>query len=368
MSLLSTFLNMDLKKEVLFLFLFFSAPLVFSSPYESRYLSVKAAGMGNVLSPSSEDLTAGLFYQPAVLSRVTRFRLEPFSLSLYGNTEFLTYQHGQFYQAFSLPSYASTLQKASHQNQGLGGSLQVAMGIPGFFVGLLLSSDVLAKDNADQTLTYGSLYQLIPVVGTAVKLWGGRIRFGYSFQWIHENSGQVTVPYDTLDGYRYQLDQGSTFSHQVGGLFVLPLRGMTTFGFIARNVGGTHYSQQKLFLKSPQTTGDTPRNVPMTIDTSLSVQSAAGRGGAFQWVTEYRDIENKSGMTVINRLASGFELSVYQAFFLRLGWRSGYPAGGFGIKTRKSELDVSIYTKQLNTFYQSHPSTQVMLQYKVRSF
>jgi hypothetical protein len=239
--------------------------------------------------------------------------------------------------------------------------------MPGFACGVLLQTQLAAQYNSTGTVTYRSLYQLIPAIGTGIRLLRGMIRFGYSLQWVNEAIGNVTTSSLTSLAYNKGISQGSGISHNLGVGLTLPIKFLPSFDLVVRNATATSFISPVIYSFAPSSTS-VPSTEPMTFDGSFSLQPHLGRGSMLNLVAEYRDILNKSNDALWGRLAFGGELSLRGRFFLRGGYSGGYPAAGFGMKNGKTELSFAWFTAEIGSSYKNDGDTRIMMQYQLRSF
>jgi hypothetical protein len=332
-----------------------------------RYTSARGAGMGDAVLPMGDDAATGLYQNPAALGRIRKPELELFNFSLYGNNG-LWASPTTAYNIFSLGSYNPTLQASPGTFAGAGGAYVGTFAMRGLAVGVLAQSNVGAVANADGTLNYRSLFQVIPSIGVGFRLFNGVLRFGYSLQWVHEAVGDVKNETPSSAGYTNGIAQGSAFSHTLGAALVLPTIMLPTFDVVVRNALNSVYSTSTFLHLSQNPTG-APATEQMTVDLAFSLHPKVGQGATFNLVLVDRDMMNVSGMTFIGHFALGAELNIRERIFIRGGWGSGYPAAGLGLRsTRGAELSFSWYTEELGSGYLSQGDTKFLMQYRMKSF
>ncbi len=334
----------------------------------SRYTSGRAAAMGDAYLPLGDDPASGLFYNPADLGKIRKAVFEPINYSIYASSSYLSMMGLNFFQVTSLSSYQATLDSNKRQLAGVGGAILPNFGFPGLAFGILMQSQLAAQANSQGSITYKSLYQFIPTLGTGFRLFDGVVRLGYSLQWVNEAIGTPTVPGDTSPlGYNQGLAQGSGFSHTVGVAITAPIRLLPSVNLVARNVFNTQYNSNSLISFTSTSTG-APATEPMTFDGSFSITPVLGQGVAMNLVLEDRDITNQSGDAFLGHLAIGTEFIFQSGIFLRGGWGDGYPSAGFGMKRPGAEIALTWYTEEIGGSYMSVGDSRFMLQYQMRTF
>lgn len=338
----------------------------------ARYTSGRAAALSDAYLPLGEDAPSALFYNPAVVGKIRYPQAEPLNFSFYGNAGYIgqfSILNPTFFNITSLSGYLSTLQANPGQAVGVGGALVPSISGRGFAIGVLAQSQVVAKVNADGTIRYRSLYQLVPAAAVGVRLAGGIVRLGYSVQWVNQASGTldgVSASTSPL-GYNEGLMQGSAISHNVGFALTLPIRLLPSLNIVARNILNARYKAYTIYPLTPSSTG-TPPDEPMTLDASFSVQPKLGAGSMMNLVLEGRDLTNRSGISLMGRLAAGMEFTFRDQFYLRGGWGSGYPSAGLGLRRKGGEFSFSWYSEEIGTAYREERDTRFLLQYQVRVY
>ncbi|OFZ83024.1 MAG: hypothetical protein A2583_13260 [Bdellovibrionales bacterium RIFOXYD1_FULL_53_11] len=335
----------------------------------SRYIAARAVALGEAFIPLADDGPSALFYNPAAIARLHKMTAEPLNISLQANTDFFTSLNRQVYKFYSLDSYAPVLGGMPNRAPGGGFMYFPTFSMRGFAFGVLLQSRVhAAAVDSGKNIRYRSFYDLIPTAGTGIRLASGVVRIGYSFQWINHASGDITVPIDKRPiGYDLGLAEGAAFSHNVGFALTLPVQYLPAFNIVARNVMGAKFDKRPLYSFAENST-IRPKDEPMTLDASLSMEPKTGAGGKFNLAFQYRDITNQSGMLILGRLSLGVEFAFRNSFFLRVGWGSAYLDAGFGMRREKSDLSVSWYAEEFGNIYHDFGDRRIMLQYQYRAF
>lgn len=328
----------------------------------SRYQSAVAAAMGEAYLPLNEDVSAGLFYNPAGLGRVLSPTYEVVNFSFFGNTTYFGKLGTTTYDPTSLSSSNSVISNSGKMS-GTGAQFVSAVGFPLFSFGILASTELGSMTNADSSLSYRSLYQIIPTVGRGWSFYGGIVRIGYSLQWVNKAQGSPTVTAADTLGYNQYLNQGSGFSHNAGIEFAVPLSLLPTASIVVRNIAGVHYSSFNMYSFSPSSVG-TPASEKMTVDLAMSIHPRP-RGAQLHFVIEGRDMTNTTGTLVINHFSAGAEWGMGGKFFLRAGARGVQPSGGMGWRNKKSEMSMTFYTEKLETLLSD---SRILFQYLIRSF
>jgi len=330
----------------------------------SRYVSGRGAALGDAFIGIADDVASGLFYNPAALAKVKHFSVEPINLQFQANSKLASGFGTDGYKITGLSGYKNQL---LNSQRGASAALLPAFGFRGFGAGLLVQSRVLGFSDGTN-IRYRSTYQLIPTVGGALNLASGVLRIGYSLQWVNQATGDKTVSVNSSPlGWNQQLAQGSGFTHNLGMSVTLPFVYQPSFHLVARDVGGLKYKDSSLYGFSQNKTG-TPPDEKMSLDAAMGFVTKIGKGLNLNPQFAYRDALDVSVLPKLAHLAIGLEFSLRDRFYVRGGFGSGYPSAGIGIKTRKSELNLSWFSEELSGAFRSERDIRYMLHYVLKAF
>jgi hypothetical protein len=333
----------------------------------SRYTSGRAAALGDAFIPLADDGASGLFYNPAGIGKIRTTQFEPVNLGLQVNSDYLGMVDRNFYQLPSLSGYAPTISGAEPAAPGFSAALFPNGFTRGFAFGVLMQAETRAQAQG-ANLRYRSLYQFIPTVGGALRLASGVVRLGYSLQWVNQASGDRTVPLSSPElGYNQGLAEGSALSHNVGFALTLPYQYLPSLNIVARNLLGAKFGSYSLVPLARNKSG-TPADEPASYDASISYVARSAAGSLFNFVFEFRDLTNTSAISVLGRAVAGIEWDFRGQFYLRGGWRDGYPSAGLGLRRRTSEVSLSWYSEEAGTSYHDAQDTRWILHYQIRAF
>lgn len=334
----------------------------------SRYTSAAAEAMGNAYLSLGNDGASALFYNPADVGKLRNVQAEPVNVALTTTGGFTDNLGLSSYQTYSLSANQPQLQAAPNSFQGMAGQMVPTFYGKGFALGILVSDDFGATSDALGNIRYRTLYQFIPAAAFGVRLAGGVVRLGYSIQWVNEAVGDETVPSGTSPlGYNQNLLQGSGFSSTFGAALTLPIAYLPEFDLVGRNVLGTPYTSPSI-IPFAQNSAGLPATDEMTFDASFSLKAKIDSGIYANYVAELRDVTDRTGVEAWGRLCTGMELSLRDFIMLRAGWGEGYPSAGVGFKLKKSEFNITWYSEEIGTYYQSQRDIRFMFQYQMRVF
>jgi hypothetical protein len=337
----------------------------------SRYTSGRGAALGDSFIGVADDLSGGLFYNPAALGRIRGFVLEPLNVQIQANHPLINQFGADWSKMGDLASYKDTLTQSPRSVPGRSFSVMPAFGIGGFGglgFGLLYQTRNMATSTDGVNIRYRSTYQLIPTAGYGVRLASGVLRIGYTLQWVNQASGDITKPAtDPTLSYKYGLKEGAGFSHNAGMSLTLPYVFLPSAHFVARNIGGLKMSGKSLmsFAESPAGNPDTEK---MSLDAAIGWVSKWGKGVDLRPSVTARDLTNTSNTSQMGRLAMGLELGLGEKFFLRGGVGSGYPSAGIGFKSTHSELNLAWFSEEVGTGYKSERDIRYIFHYILKAF
>ena len=338
----------------------------------SRYVPARAAALGDAFLPLPDDGASALFYNPAAIARLRHTSFEPVNILVDPNDKFLSMTNLNSWKLLNLGYAVDILGARPGAVPSIGGTYLPTFYFRGFAMGAMLQSRVTAKvfKEADGTekVRYRSRYMFVPSIGTGVRLASGVVRLGYSFQWVQQAYGDITLPKATKNlGYNVGLAEGTAFSHNFGFALTLPIRYLPAFNMVLRNVLQAKYNGRTVYSLAKNPNG-TPKDEPMTVDVSASIQPKVGRGAYFNLVFVYRDMTNQSGVSLLGRSALGIEFSFRDLFYLRSGYGSAYLNYGIGFKRKKAEVSLSYYAEEYGESYYTTKDRRILLQYQVRAF
>lgn len=334
----------------------------------SRYTSARAAALGDAYLPLGEDAVSALFVNPANIASLQGTHFEPMNLQFQINQEYVDMFSLNFFKATSLTGYQPTLAQNPTKQPGVGLQYVPTFGFRGFAFGLLVSTQMSARQYDSTSLFYRSKYQIIPAVGVGVPLARGIVRLGYSLQWVNLSQGERTInPATETVGYNEGIQSGSAFSHNVGFGLIFPVQALPSVHLVARNLLGANYGSSNLYSFAKNANG-TPANESMSIDASFSLHPKTGKGGQMNIVAQVRDLTGTSGYSLMKRLAFGMEYDFRNVFFLRGGYGSKYPSLGIGFRSSKADFHLTWSSEEVGSPGMPKRDIRLLMQYQVRAF
>ena len=334
----------------------------------SRFTSAQVAAQGDAALGLPDDVISGLFYNPAILGKIKKSRLELVNYSLSPSDTLISHAKENAGKILSLDGAKGLLTSYPKQNFGFSGRYALSYGGPSFSVGLLMQGEFTAQALSDGSIFHRSLYQFIPTIGFGRSFLNGWLRVGYSLQWVNQASGSEVASASSSLSYSSGLTQGAGFSHNMGVALTLPTPYFPQLDLVARNIAGTRYSSSTLLSFVKQPIGLSPFE-PMTMDVAFSIHPTLGSLGVLHLSLAYRDFTHQASVgSNREQLAIGGEISIYQRFLLRGGLRGRYPSMGLGLRTRSAEFSLAYYTENVGLSGLEMRNSQYILQYSLRAF
>ena len=337
----------------------------FANPYSYpaiRYASPLSESLGGVTLPITDEIGNSIFNNPAALGRNPFFRAEYLNLALEVNPAVLGSGSGAFKYP-SLGSFSGTLNGDPNSLYSGSFSNLTAFAWGGFSAGILLQERTRTYSDGTN-VHYETLSQVIPAVGYGLALARGVFRIGYSLQYVNQASGITQSVSDGNAAYLSGLSEGKGFSHTASLNLAFPFAYLPTLSLAARNLFGLHYLSGSLVHRAKSPTG-VPSDEPMGIDASLSFMARLGGAAKSYWYLQYKDLTSTSGMTALEKLNVGVDLSLSPYVGVRFGMTGTQFSGGIGYRSESSEINLAYY-HELNPFTTiSTWDTRYGLQYKV---
>lgn len=321
--------------------------------------------MGDSLAPIADDAATGLMYNPAALAGLTGLGFEPLNFQGQVNQNFFdTYDATNSHNVFNLGKYKKTLQSNQWAFPGAGWGI-----FPNFHLGRFIAVGYLWQRIVQAQAKHGEIRykvrdEIVPSIGTGIRLARGIVRFGYVLQWVNKSVGDVSVADTASLDYGNQLKQGHALSHNAAFQLTLPFHFKPALAIVLRNIGNTRYvggGLSKFASNSPSA----PESERMSLDASLSVESRIQSGLGYAFVLNARDATGSSGMPILVRGAIGAEFNFSNFFYIRGGFSSGYPTAGLGIRRDYVDFNLAWYSEEIGSGYHSERDIRFILHYKI---
>lgn len=345
----------------------------------SRYVSARGAAMGDAFLPMGREASSALFYNPAIFGKLRGVAFEAANLSGYGNFNVLSALGGNVFSVPQLAVIAPTLAATPETFVSAGTTLAPTFLFGRFGFGVLINGEIGAQANNNGAYRYRTLKQVIPSFGFGFPFFKGRLRVGYSLQWVNQANGDITQQQASDLDYNTGLFEGAGLSHMLGVAFKLGNGYFPEVNIVARNIGGLRFSSNTVLPLATTSVG-TPAPESMTIDVSLSTDFSkaknnktapslfpgkTGKKGVNPtWVVQLRDLTNTSNTPIDARFATGVEIPTGNWAF-RAGWGTGYPSAGLGYVSKNFEFGLTWYSEDIGQTYHELQDMRVLLQFQL---
>ncbi len=346
-----------------------SSALAWDTPVPgSRYLNARALGMGGVYIEQADDAVSSLFYNPAGIGKIRGFQFEPINVQLQADAGMLGSLGASSLKFPTFADYRSTVAGDPGVYHGASLSLAPALSFRGFALGVLYHQSAAARAEDDGTFTIRGHREIVPAVGFALRLASGVFRIGYSGQYVSKTEGAESgVASDSTREWHDGFSQGAGISHNLGMALTLPWNFSPSINFVARNVGGLSFNRDPLMNLANDSIG-APTDVPATYDLAYGMHFKLTSGGAVHVAAEYRDILGASGESILSRTALGLEVDIGSKFQIRGGVGAARLSYGFGLRGRKSDLQLVWYGEDWGPGLLTNGDPRWALQWRARLF
>lgn len=309
-----------------------------TSSDKAPWLSARAAGMGEALSPIAGGHEA-IYYNPAGIGGLfTKPRqgavselYMPYIGGSFDATSVSLYQKLQQGQDISDPEVAAELLRA-YEGDHPYGRMSVAPSITFKRVVLAYAYDVRAASTPhgpdSDALDVDYRTQSGPVLGFSLASRDQNFYLGLSTAYVERKEvigsfPLVTVSSKSLRGEAFDAARRTYRGAplHLGTIWHIPLRGRPSFSFVAKNLMGTRYQ--------PSDPSDVAYKDPEVLTLGFALSPSLGRWGMMNWVLELDDLSG-SETSFVEKLRTAAELTLGDSFGSRAGlaFRLGYAASG----------------------------------------
>ncbi len=306
--------------------------------------SARALALGNAYL-NKVDGPWAVFYNPAGLGTIRKFRIHLLNFHLEGNNDFFDLTGGNIEQ---IPDNiqevltADGLRERMQDNPGAFAHARAnffpSISFRHFTLGYFYSRRTrayLEETNISPELFLADRRDHGPVAGFNYSFWGGILKLGLSAAYLSRSeidsrfAADEDLQHESLD---YRKGRGLILTG--GTRLTLPFEGLPTISAVWRNAGGTEF---KNGTETP------PQEIEQTIDLGASITPILGKKFRIHMEVNYRDLSNQYQSDSKRRLGAGIEFDFARTFFFRLGFGDGFGSGGIGVQTKKVIFDLSTY-------------------------
>lgn len=323
------------------------------------YNGVRQMGMGGATLATVNDETA-LFANPAALGKLRdSFTTVADPEIDYGevNSEIAT--GTGILDAFSLQGVVDKLNSAKDKHFHLRAQFSPSLVLANFGVGVYekysVDGEVTTSPNQLE-LNYRN--DLAFVIGYCLRIWDGRIKFGFNAKYISrleiDNSQHTIAPSVTDLSASSNAAEGAGISADVGLMLAAPWALLPTLAIVAHDVGDTEFNAGTGFMYGTSSTR--PKKVQQTYDAALAIFPIVGARTRTVITVEARDLTNvltESDGTPITdpykKYHAGFEFNIQDMFFIRGGMNQHYWTAGLEFAYDRFQFQISSYGEDIGT-------------------
>ena len=219
--------------------------------------------------------------------------------------------------------------------------------LPNFGLGLLGRYEVLARRNGDGTFDYNYQNDYSLNLAYNLRFWGGRIKWGVAGRYISrvEYFGTRDPATESLELSNYARE-GSGISVDTGLTLTAPWQWLPTLTVYVRDVGHTSFTfGDGLFGNS---SNGTPNSVAQSIDAAIAIFPIVSKFSRSTFTIEYTGVDGGNpDIEEENRLHIGYELNLFDAYFLRAGYHNSEYTAGFEYASGIMQVQFATYAEQV---------------------
>jgi hypothetical protein len=315
------------------------------------YSATRTLTMGNVGIASADDPEADAFFNPAALAKVKKASVEPLNPQVDFGGGFFTNAHSiaDWKKEISFSSSQPFLRANPGTPTSVGFALFPNLTAQNFSFGVLVSGELSAYyDIHADAYHYHSRKLTVPTLGLSAAGLGGRFKLGAAVRAVQVSETTLVSPGSTTstaqkvdftrDGVGFALDTGATIT--------MPWGGLPTFGFVARNIGGTAFPSAQFFPIGGRS-NTRHELIKMAFDSGFALAPKLGRNDAFTFAVDFRDMLNSTHVETVRHANIGLEYAAAKMVFFRAGFSQGYWTAGFGLSGKAGSVDLGTYGDEL---------------------
>jgi hypothetical protein len=305
-----------------------------------RYMSVRAAGMGNAYAPLATGIDS-LFYNPSGLAG-NRLELRPLEFRA-GVNGIDSYQDALDFK----DDVSGTIRKFYGKTINVGVGATTGLALPNFAVAGYdsanvsadLSNPALPSFHVDAVNDYGA------AAGFGFDLIPHFMKWGVAFKKIYRMGGSMDLPVSalaTLDDQTIKdqlLNYGNGYSMDTGFTLTFPAPVQPSFTFVWKDIGNTSFTKTKGIFDVPTDKSNMVGAISLDI----------GFPGLKLIPVIQADYLNDSSIPLDMKMNAGVELQLL-GFSFRGGLHQGYYTAGFGMDMLFMTLDVATYGVELGEY------------------
>ena len=319
------------------------------------YSGVRGLAMGACVVATVYDETA-LALNPAALGKLRNFFGTIFDPELELGAKALSLYNSRAYsQPFSLSNVMPTVVSSPGDYYHARGQLMPSFVARNFGIGILQKYN-MDLEAATGGTSVNAFYRddLALLLGYNFRLWDGRIKIGFTGKLVSriEVDESALDPNGALDlptlGTNSIAKEGVGMGGDVGLILTAPWTFLPTIAAVARDVGGTNYTQSPGTRLATSTAR--PTSSTQDVDVGVALFPIHSQVARSTFTVEYKSVLTASTELDKSKLYHvGYELNLGDIFFFRLGYNQRYVTGGFELSSEKFQIQFATYGEEIGS-------------------
>lgn len=316
------------------------------------YNGIRGLGMGDTAVAVVNDETA-LALNPAALGRLRDFYGTVVDPELDFSWKITDYHRADaFSQPFDLVDVMPTMQTNEGSYYHARFQMMPSFVAPNFGIGILMKKTLDLEVTTPTTSNVFLQDDMALLLGYNLRLWGGRIKIGFTGKLISRIELNETDldPTQSLDlpslataGF---LTEGVGVGTDVGLMLTAPWVLLPTLGFVVRDMGGTRFDSMSGVRNKDATVR--PDEQPQDLDVGFSVSPIHAKNQRSVWTIEYRGVLTAGDETDKAKLLhAGLEYNFGDVIFLRAGYNQRYWTAGAELASEKFQFQLATYGEEI---------------------
>lgn len=334
------------------------------------YSGVRSLGMGGTGVAVANDET-GIFYNPAALGKLRDPFITIVDPELHISSDTGSFVSGFDFDILSLEGVLTKISENPNRNFHLKAQLFPSIVVPNFAMGVLLKYEINGQfDSANNEVDLNYTNDLAAVLGYNLRLFDGRVKVGFSGRYI--NRTQITdnnpIAFGDISGSTLETvaQDGGAIAADVGIIMTAPWRWLPTIAATVHDVGNTKFSLGGGFASG---TGTDPDTVKQSIDVAIALYPILGKKTRTTITVEMRDIlseDTDDEEDIMRLLHAGFEMNMYDIFFIRGGMNQRYWTAGLEFNMPQLQFQLASYGEEIGTATENLEDRRYVMKFAYR--
>jgi hypothetical protein len=311
------------------------------------YHGIRQMGMGGAIVAVVNDETA-LLSNPAALGKLRDHFITLIDPEIEFNGHFTNaYKNRNVLDLVTPGGLIQAAQDFPDTHYHAGAKVFPSLVLPNFGFGVLANFSYDATSDgtgANVDIRYRNDYAA--VIGYNLRLWGGRIKIGFSAKAVNRTEYVGTLPTsDTNYEWKDLVAEGGALAVDAGLILTAPWDYLPSIAGVVRDVGDTAYDAGGGFMYD---TTRRPENKKQTVDAGFSITPILANRTRMQITGEYRDVMNVAEeKDIYRRIHAGIEFNFADMFFLRGGMNQRYWTAGLEFAIQRFQFQAASYGEDI---------------------